>query len=92
MDHAQFDGMPELDERVAHVETSMEDQKQLNAELRADFRDLRSEIRGLRSTMERGFERLDQKIDKHFMWLIGIMLTGFATMFSVLIRVLDRLP
>ena len=123
--------MAELDERVAHLETSMEDQKQLNADLRADMKDLRAdmkdlrvemrsefanvraetraefgrvwaEIRDLRSTMERGFERIDrrfelvdQKFDKQFMWLVGIMVTtfmaGFATMVTLFMRVLERL-
>ena len=76
--------MAELDERVAYLEGRMEDHTVLMADIRAEMRDLRS-------TMERGFERLDQKIDKHFMWLIGVMTTGFVAIFSMLFRVLDRL-
>ena len=77
--------MAELDERVAYLEGRMEDHTVLMA-------DIRAEMRELRSTMERGFERLDQRIDKHFMWLIGIMLTGFGALFTMFMRVLDRLP
>jgi hypothetical protein len=137
--------MAELHERVAHLETGMDDQKQLNADLRADLKDLRvemrsefanvrgemrsefasvraeilasrtemavrsettaefgrvwAEIRDLRSTMARGFERVDQKfdvlhqkIDKQFVWLIGVMLTGFLFLFGAILQVLVRLP
>jgi hypothetical protein len=126
--------MAELHERVAHLETGMDDQKQLNADLRADLKDLRvemrsefasvraeilasrtemavrsettaefgrvwAEIRDLRSTMARGFERVDQKfdvlhqkIDKQFVWLIGVMLTGFLALFGAILQVLVRLP
>jgi hypothetical protein len=57
---------------------------------------LRTETAASRASMERGFERLDQKIDTHFRWLVGIMvtgfLTGFGTMITLFLRVLDRLP
>jgi hypothetical protein len=55
-----------------------------------------AEMRSLRSTMERGFERLDEKfdrkIDRQFMWLTGIMMTGFIGVVSMLFRLFERLP
>ena len=82
-------GMAPVEQRVAYLEGRVEDHTALMADIRAEMRDLRS-------TMERGFERLDHKTDRHFMWLVGIMLTGFLSGFGAMItlfmRVLDRLP
>ena len=72
----------------------------VRTEMRTEFAAVRAEMASgdaaLRSTMERGFERLDQKIDKHFMWLLGVMLTGFFTGFgaiiTMLVSILERLP
>ena len=81
--------MAPVEQRVAYLEGRVEDHTALMADIRAEMRDLRS-------TMERGFERFDRKVDKHFTWVIGIMLTGFLTGFGTMItlfmRVLDRLP
>ncbi len=104
--------MAELDERVAHLETGMEDQKQLNADLRADFKDLRvemrsefgnvrAEIHAVRSEMALRTETaalyadirdLRSTMDRHFLWLVGVMLTGFLALFGAILRVIDRLP
>lgn len=48
--------------------------------------DIRAEMRDLRSAVERGFERLDQKVDRHFMWLVGLLVGVFATLVGVLLR------
>ena len=60
-----------VDSRVAYLEGRMEDHTALMAETR-------SEMRELRSSMDRGFDRLDHKLDRHFMWLVGLQI-GFAT-------------
>jgi len=55
--------MKSLDDRVACMEGRMEDHTALMADIRADMRGLRSEV-----------HRLDHKIDRHFMWLAGILI------------------
>ena len=75
--------LPHVDQRVAYLEGRMEDHAALMA-------DIRGELRDLRSTMNRGFERVDEKMDRHFMWLVGVMLTAFTAMFAALIGMTYR--
>ena len=71
--------MESLDERVAYLKGRMEDHTALMADIRADMRELRSEI-----------HRLDHKMDRHFMWLAGI-LVGVLTALAGLALQLARL-
>ncbi len=48
--------------------------------------DIRGEMRDLRSTMNRGFERADEKMDRHFMWLVGLLVGTFAALAGLLLR------
>ena len=48
--------------------------------------DIRAELRDFRSAVERGFERLDQKVARHFMWLVGLLVGVFATLVGGLLR------
>lgn len=80
MRHAHAGGMmPQVDQRVAYLEGRMEDHAALMA-------DIRSEMRDLRSIMNRGFERVDEKMDRHFMWLVGLMVGTFAALAGLLLR------
>ena len=74
-----------VDQRVAYLEGRMEDHAALMADVRAEMRDLRSAV-------ERGFERLDQKIDRHFMWLVGFEVGVLATLIGVLLRLVETGP
>ena len=58
--------MASLDERVAYLEGRMEDYTALMA-------DIRAEMRGFRSEMERRFDHVDQKVDRQFTWFVGIL-------------------
>ncbi len=71
--------LPNVDQRVAYLEGRMEDHSALMA-------DIRAEMRELRPAMERGFERLDHKVDRHFMWLVGFLVGVFATLVGMLFR------
>jgi hypothetical protein len=72
--------LPHVDQRVAYLEGRMEDHAALMADIRAEMRDLRS-------SMERGFDRADRKMDRHFMWLVGLMVGTFATLVGLLLRI-----
>lgn len=76
--------VPALGQRVAQLEGQMQDQAgtlgevkraidDLRADIKADTRDLRAEMRDLRSEIDRRFGRVDQKIDRQFTWLVGIL-------------------
>jgi hypothetical protein len=60
--------MESLDQRVAYLEGRMEDHTALMADIRAD-------MRGLSENIDHRFDRMDQKIDRHFMWTLGIFVT-----------------
>lgn len=95
--------MESLDERIAYLEGRMEDHTALMADIRGDMRGLRSEIRadmtelrseiradmtGLRSEIH----RIDQKIDRHFMWLAGILVGVLTALAGLAIQVARLRP
>ena len=73
--------MESLDERVAYMEGRMEDHTTLMADIRADMRELRSEI-----------HRIDHKIDRHFMWLAGLMVGMLTALAGLAIQVARLQP
>ena len=72
--------MAGLDERVAYLEGRMEDHSALMA-------DIRSEMRALRSDMDRRFDHLDQKIDRRFTWLVGVLVGVLLALVSLALQV-----
>lgn len=50
----------------------------------------RSDLTELRNEMSRRFEIIDAKVDRHFVWLMGMMVTGFITVIGALVGVVDR--
>jgi len=70
-----------LDERVAYMEGRMEDHTTLMADIRADMRELRSEI-----------HRIDHKIDRHFIWLAGLMVGMLTALAGLAIQVARLQP
>ena len=71
--------MPSLDERVAYLEGRLEDHVSTVTSLREDGRamheDLRSfrhEVRHFRDEVRHELDRVDDKLSRHFTWLVGI--------------------
>lgn len=78
--------MPSLDERVAYLEGRLEDHANTVTVLREDVRavheDLRSfrdevrhfrdEVRHFRDELRQEIHRVDDKVSRHFTWLVGI--------------------
>lgn len=58
--------------------------------LRSDLADVRMEMGDLRNDTNRRLDLLDAKIDRHFVWLMGMMVTGFITVSGALVGVVDR--
>jgi len=79
--------MPGPQSRVAQIEEKLKEHDSVIVELRAgaaEFREFRSEVRDsfremlvelrdLREQMDRRFERMDHKIDRHFMWTVALL-------------------
>ena len=70
--------MPSLDERVAYLEGRLEDHAGTVISLRDDVRavheDVRSfhdEVRNFRDEVRQDLNRFDDKLSRHFSWLIG---------------------
>ena len=89
--------MPTVDERLATLEAKVEaitDLRYQFAELRSDmnarFSDVNARITELRDDVNRRVGALDAKVDRHFVWLMGMMVTGFITVIGALVGVVNR--
>jgi tetrahydromethanopterin S-methyltransferase subunit G len=83
--------MASLDERVAYLEGRLEDHvgtvTSLREDVRAvhtDLRSVREEVRNFRDEVRQELHRVDDKVSRHFTWLVGIQM-------GVLIAVLGAL-
>ena len=86
--------MRDMNERVVYLERRMDDHAALMADIRGEMRELRSDLRSemsaLRVSVEGGFSRLDHRIDRYFMWLVGIVLTALTAVFAAFVGVTYR--
>jgi len=60
------------------------------ADVRREMADLRREMGDLRTEVNRRIDLLNAKVDRQFVWLTGIMVTGFVTMIGAVIGVMFR--
>jgi hypothetical protein len=78
----------DLDRRVAVLEQIAADTRDALREIRDDIRALRVEMRqgfdNARGDMTRGFDRLADRDWITFLWLLGVMLAGYAGLFTAL--------
>lgn len=58
--------------------------------LRREMGDQRREMVDLRNDTNRRSDLLDAKIDRHFVWLMGMMVTGFIAVIGALVGVVYR--
>ncbi len=70
--------MASVEERVAYLEGRMEDHAVI-------VTDLRNGIRELRDETVRQFEALDDKVDRHFTWLVGIQVASLVAVVGALV-------
>ena len=84
--------MESLDERVAYVEGRMEDHTALMADIRADMRELRSDIRADMTELRSEIHRIDHTIDRHFMWLAGLLVGILTALAGLAIQVARLQP
>ncbi len=89
--------MPTIDERLVALEAKVEaiaDLRYQFAELRSDvnarFTEMNARITELRDDVNRRIGALDAKVDRHFVWLMGMMVTGFITVIGALVGVVNR--
>ena len=85
--------MPTVEERLAALEArvdAMSDVRNLIAELRADMNTRFNDVNARFTEVNGRIGSLDAKIDRHFVWLVGMMVTGFITVIGALLGGIAR--
>ena len=59
----------------------------LRLEMNQRFTELRGDMNVRFEDVNRRIGSLDAKVDRHFVWLVGITLTGFIALFGALLQV-----
>ena len=76
--------MPSVPERVANLEGSVSGQSNTIADLRLD-------MSRMEQRMDARFAALDERLSRHFHWIVGIQITSLiATIAAVLGALLSR--
>jgi uncharacterized coiled-coil protein SlyX len=83
--------MPTLDERVAHLEGSLEEHSTIVTALRDDIQELSRRVNALADRLDSGSDRLDSRMDafdaklsRQFTWLVGIQIVMFIAVMSAI--------
>jgi len=84
--------MPTIEERVAYLEGRMQDHSALWTELRNGVNDLRTDMNRRFAEVRTEFDdvrvdlhRLDDKVDRHFVWLTGTLVTSVLVMMGAIV-------
>lgn len=77
--------MESVEERVAYLEGRMEDYTVLIADIRTD-------MRGLRSDMRAEMSELRQRLDRHFTWLVGVLVGVLLALVGLALQVARLQP
>lgn len=70
----------DIETRLAKVEVEVETNK-------AAIEKLSRTVEELRASNERGFAEVRREASTHFRWLLGIFMTGFATLLGLMGRI-----
>ena len=57
----------------------------LRQEMHSGFAEVRQETNTLRAEMNRRFEQMNEKVDRHFTWLVGIQVASLVAMVGGLV-------
>ena len=89
--------MDTLDERVAHLEGRAMEQTVILAGLSREVAELRQDMHVRFAAVEHRFAAidqrlttLDQKMSTHFLWLVGILVSGGLALFAALLTAILR--
>ena len=89
--------MASFEDRVATLEGQSDHHGRAIDALRIDIAQLRGEmatrrdLAELRGDMNRRFELIDSKIDRLFIWTVGLLMTGFFVIIGALVGVAFQL-
>jgi hypothetical protein len=96
--------MPTVDERLASLEAKVDAIGDLRGDINARFTQVNQQFIELRAEMNQRFTQIDQrfnqidgrftvmdaKVDRLFVWLIGLLVGGFTSVIGALIAVVHR--
>ena len=89
--------MPTVEERISAAEAKLDaiaDLKATIGDLRADmnrqFAEFRADMHRRFGEVRSDMSRLDQRVERHFMWMVGIQFTVLIAVIVALIRVSPR--
>lgn len=77
--------MPTLEERVAYIEGQVSEQSHALLEVRDAVRHLEQRMDARFETMDRRIDRLDDKVSRQFVWLVGLQLTTLVAIVGALL-------
>ena len=82
-------------ERIARVETRLENLEQQIVEIRQDIRELRQEMLQIAQSILDEMRDIRNRMDKQFLWILGVMFTMWISLFvliaTFMIAVINKL-
>lgn len=78
-----------MEERLASLEAKVEGIAELRRDMNGRFAEVNGRITELRDDVNRRIGALDAKVDRHFVWLMGMMVTGFISVVGALVGLVN---
>jgi hypothetical protein len=83
--YAQGGSVPTLEERVAYLEGQVSEHSHTLVDIRESIRQLERRCEARFDVVDRRLESLNEKVDRHFTWLVGIQVTTLVAIVGALL-------
>ena len=77
--------VPTLEERVAYLEGQVSEHAHTLVDIRESIRQLERRCEARFDVVDRRLESLNEKVDRHFTWLVGIQVTTLIAIVGTLL-------
>lgn len=77
--------VPTLEERVAYLEGQVSEHTHTLVDIRESIRQLERRCEARFDVVDRRLESLNEKVDRHFTWLVGIQVTTLIAIVGALL-------
>jgi uncharacterized Rmd1/YagE family protein len=77
--------VPTLEERVAYLEGQVSEHAHTLVDIRESIRQLERRCEARFDVVDRRLESLNEKVDRHFTWLVGIQVTTLVAIVGALL-------
>jgi hypothetical protein len=82
--------MPTVEERISAVEARVDAVAGLRTDMNRQFGELRTDMNRRFGEVRSDMNRLDQRVERHFMWMVGIQFSVLIAVIVALIRLSPR--